>query len=140
MKPSRITPEQIDALSALAAGIIPPDECDADAAMLNAGECLAQRIVSESNGSSYFEGLQFAETTAKANFGREISKLDAVSLESLLVMLRDQFPAFFKFLRAETCALYLKKPAVWKRIGFFGPSIQSGGHPDFDHPQIGPLR
>jgi hypothetical protein len=36
----------------------------------------------------------------------------------------------------DVCALYLSDPAVWQRIGFPGPSADSGGHPDFDQPQV----
>jgi hypothetical protein len=32
----------------------------------------------------------------------------------------------------DVSALYLSDPEVWCRIGFPGPSIDSGGHPDFD--------
>ena len=49
--------------------------------------------------------------------------------------LREESPAFFRQLRADVCALYLSDPAVWQRIGFPGPSTESGGYPDFDQPQ-----
>jgi hypothetical protein len=47
-------------------------------------------------------------------------------------------PAFFRQLRLDTTTLYLSDPAVWTRIGFPGPSIETGGHADFDRPQSKP--
>lgn len=137
MNAARLSPEQIESLSALARGIIPPDQKDAGASAGQVGHSLAKRIEAELNNGSYLEGLEFAAATANANFGRSIAALDPLSLDALLGMLRDRFPAFFKFLRAETCALYLEQPAVWNRIGFPGPSIHQGGHPDFDRSQRG---
>ena len=43
------------------------------------------------------------------------------------VLRDDASPAFFKQLRMDVCALYLSEPAVWRRIGFPGPSTRSGG-------------
>jgi hypothetical protein len=132
-----LTADHIQSLSALAEGIVPRDNRDDGAATLNAGQHLADKIQADLNNSSYVEGLQFAEITSKGNFGRTPSELDPAALEKLLAIVRERSPAFFKFLRTETCGLYLSQPAVWKRIGFPGPSIESGGYPDFDRRQDG---
>jgi hypothetical protein len=128
---------QIETLAALAQGIIPRDDRDDGAAMFDPGKHLAQKMEAERNNAALIQGLEFAEATSQANFGRAARQLDAPALENLLAIVRERSPAFFKFLRAEICALYLSQPAVWKRIGFAGPSIQTGGHPDFDQPQHG---
>jgi hypothetical protein len=130
-----LTPEQILALSALAGGIIPADEQDAGVSAFNPGRHLAEKIERDYNAPAHLKGLQFAERTAEADFGGPVADLDPVSIERLLGKLREHYPGFFKFLRAETCAVYLSEPAVWKRIGFPGPSIEKGGYPDFDQPQ-----
>jgi hypothetical protein len=135
MKGAPLTTEQIQTLSALAEGIIPRDERDAGVATLNPGRRLAQKIEVQPNRASYLEGIQFAQEAAQQKFRRSPSELETAAMGTLLALLRDRCPSFFKFLRAETCALYLSQPIAWKRIGFPGPSIQTGGHPDFDQPQ-----
>ena len=62
-------------------------------------------------------------------------ELDAQEIADLLRVLEEKSPAFFRQLRADTCALYMSDPGVWQRIGFPGPSTESGGYPDFDQPQ-----
>jgi len=49
--------------------------------------------------------------------------------------MRVDAPGFFKQLRMDVAALYLGDPGVWRRIGFPGPSTDTGGYPDFDQPQ-----
>ena len=53
-------------------------------------------------------------------------------------MLRDRMPDFFRQLRMDACASYMSDPGVWQRIGFPGPSTDTGGYPDFDQPQTHP--
>ena len=67
--------------------------------------------------------------------GRNVRELNAAEVHELLASLRDRLPVFFKQLRMDVSALYLSDPGVWRRIGFPGPSIASGGYPDFDQPQ-----
>ena len=38
-------------------------------------------------------------------------------------------------LEIDVSALYLRDQEVWQRIGFPGPSVESGGYPDFAEPQ-----
>lgn len=69
-------------------------------------------------------------------FVRQVCELDVVQVVELLTALSLQSPAFFRQLRADVCALYLSDAGVWQRIGFPGPSTDTGGYPDFDQPQL----
>jgi hypothetical protein len=131
-----ITLEDIDTLTALASGIIPADDRDAGAAMVHAGPSIAERMRRSPSAHVYLAGLKAARTLAHERFGRDLHKLDGDAIHTLLEAIRDQSPAFFRLLRADVCALYLGDAGVWQRIGFPGPSSASGGHPDFDQPQV----
>ena len=54
---------------------------------------------------------------------------EAIEIHELLRLLAGVLPAFFRQLRMDVCALYLSDPAVWQRIGFPGPSTETGGYP-----------
>jgi hypothetical protein len=122
-------------LAALANGVIPADEIDAGAAAVNAGAHLAERIHSGIHAELYRQGLEVARSIAWTLYGREVCQLSPVEVEAVLAQLREQLPGFFAQLRMDVSALYLSDPDVWRRIGFPGPSTQSGGYPDFDQPQ-----
>ena len=122
---------RLDALAALAAGIIPPDKRDEGAA----GASVWPRLMAKLDTPVYAEGLVAAERLAQRKFQHSISGLTPSQVHELLDLLREESPAFFKQLRADVSALYLSDPAVWRRIGFPGPSIDSGGYQDFDQPQ-----
>jgi hypothetical protein len=124
----------IAALTALANGVIPADERDAGAALAHAGPGIAAKMRYGANGPIYVAGLRAAEKIAAVKFGRAIAALEALQLHELLALLRDAEPMFFRLLRADVCALYLSDPGVWERIGFPGPSTDTGGYPDFDQP------
>jgi hypothetical protein len=128
--------EEIAVLAALANGIIPADGRDGGAAAVNAGPRLAEKVAAGVNADLYRRGLDTAVELAQAKFGRTVVGLDAVQMHELLGGLREQFPAFFKQLRMDVCAMYLSDPRVWERIGFPGPSTAQGGYPDFDQPQF----
>ncbi len=127
--------KQVKALSVLANGIIPPDERDAGAAAVNASAHLAEKIEAGINAALYLEGLSLAQTIAQQKHEREVADLNAREVHEMLAVLADRLPAFFKQLLMDVSALYLSDPAVWKRIGFPGPSIASGGYLDFDQRQ-----
>jgi aldehyde dehydrogenase (NAD+)/phenylacetaldehyde dehydrogenase len=122
-------------LAALANGIIPPDARDAGAAAVNAGARLAGKMDLGTNYVLYVEGIAAAQAIARKEFEREITELAPPQIHELLTVLRERRPAFFKQLRMDVSALYLSEPAIWQHIGFPGPSIASGGYPDFDQPQ-----
>ena len=130
-----LSPNQIAVLEALARGIIPADAKDQGAAALNAGGHLAKRLEPNPFASGLIEGVKFAEEESVRQFGMTIDKLPPDALHQLLALIRDQAPTVFKFVRMETCALYLSQPRTWERIGFPGPSIEQGGYPDFDREQ-----
>ncbi|MDB5320452.1 MAG: hypothetical protein JWN40_2083, partial [Phycisphaerales bacterium] len=135
MSSAELTAQQTADLAALADAIIPPDETDAGAAAVHAAPRLAERIRAGVNTSVYLKGLETAQALAQSKFGRDVPSLAANERHELIAALRDVLPAFFKQLRLDVSALYLSDVAVWQRIGFPGPSAQSGGHPDFDQPQ-----
>jgi hypothetical protein len=135
MNEPSITLGDIGALAALANGIIPADERDAGAGLVHAGPSIAERMRRSPSAPIYLEGLQAARAVARERFGRDVCELNAGQMHELLAALRDRSPAFFRQLRADVCALYLSDAGVWQRIGFPGPSSQSGGYPDFDQPQ-----
>jgi hypothetical protein len=122
-------------LAALANGIIPADARDEGAAAVNAGARLAEKVETGINAAIYARGVDTAEALAMERHGRSVTELDVAEIYSLLTALRESLPAFFKQLRMDVSALYLSDPGVWQRIGFPGPSIASGGYPDFGEPQ-----
>ena len=136
MSATELNAQQCADLAALADGIIPPDERDAGAAAVQAGSRLAERIRTGVNAAIYLKGLELARSIARDKFGGDVASLNAEERHALIAKLRDALPAFFKQLRLDVCALYLSDPAVWKRIGFPGPSAETGGYPNFDQPQI----
>jgi hypothetical protein len=123
-------------LAKLANGVIPADGRDAGAAEVDAGPKLASRLAAGVNLSLYRQGLSAAERLAQTRCGIPISALDAQQLHDLLAALQEHQPAFFRQLRMDVCALYLGASEVTARIGFPGPSIETGGYPDFDQPQM----
>jgi hypothetical protein len=135
MTETSITLRDIAALGALANGIIPADERDAGAATVHAGPGIAERMRRSSMPHVYVEGLKAAREFAREAFGRDIGELNAGQIRELLALIRARSPAFFRQLRADVCALYLSDAGVWQRIGFPGPSSETGGYPDFDQPQ-----
>lgn len=130
-----MTPDLTSALETLANAIIPRDARDDGAAGVHAGAKLAAKIDSGVNTALYTRGLSVALALTQGLFSRSITALNADELQALLGRIKEQHPDFFRQLRADVCALYLSDPCVWARIGFPGPSIESGGYPDFDQEQ-----
>lgn len=135
MKETPITLQMIAALSALANGIIPPDDRDAGDASVNAGPGIAGRMRFSPYANVYLDGLKMANDLAKSHFNTAPENLDPAQMHQLLAELGSLAPFFFRPLRADVCALYLSDPGVWQRIGFPGESTEQGGYPDFDQPQ-----
>jgi hypothetical protein len=123
-------------LAKLADGVIPPDAIDAGASAVQAGPRLVERIAQGVNAAVYRQGVEAAERLSSERFQVAVADLSADEVFELLGMLRATEPAFFKQLRMDVSALYLSDPEVWRRIGFPGPSVESGGYPDFDQPQV----
>ncbi|MEN9676296.1 MAG: Gluconate 2-dehydrogenase subunit 3 [Verrucomicrobiota bacterium] len=135
MTETPVTLLDIAALAALANGIIPADDRDAGAAAVHAGPGIAERMRRSPYAPVYVAGLKTAHELAQTRFAAAVPQLDAVQTHELLTALSAESPAFFRQLRADVCALYLSDSGVWQRIGFPGPSTDTGGHPDFDQPQ-----
>lgn len=128
----------VDVLAALANAIIPPDARDAGAAAVDAGPRLAARVKDGPLAGLYGQGLRRARELSAELFGRPVPALGARELHALMAQVAATEPVFFKQLRLDTTTLYLTDPAVWARIGFPGPSIETGGYPDFDQHQSTP--
>ena len=136
MTETPITLTNIAMLAALANGIIPADDRDAGAAAVHAGPGIAERMRRSPYAAVYLDGLRAAHEFAKTMFAKSAPELTAGQMHELLTALSAQSPAFFRQLRADVCALYLSDAGVWQRIGFPGPSTDTGGYPDFDQPQL----
>ena len=136
MTETPITLADIATLAALANGIIPADDRDPGAAAVHAGPGIAERMRRSPYAPVYVDGLKAADELTKTMFAKAVLDLDAAQMHELLRALSTQSPAFFRQLRADVCALYLSDAGVWQRIGFPGPSTDSGGYPDFDQPQL----
>ncbi len=130
-----ITLKDIATFATLANGIIPADERDAGAASVHAGAGIAERMRRSPYAYVYVDGLRAADELAKTLFDTAIGELTAAQVHELLSALSAHCPAFFRQLRADVCALYLSDAGVWQRIGFPGPSTDTGGYPDFDQTQ-----
>jgi hypothetical protein len=125
----------VDVLAALANAIIPADGRDAGAAAVDAGSRLAERMRDSPLAVLYAQGLRSARELCARQWARPVTALTPSELHDLMQQVAAAEPAFFKQLRLDTTTLYLSDPAVWARIGFPGPSVETGGHPDFDRPQ-----
>lgn len=127
-----LTATDLAALDALAAGIIPADARDAGAK--NFSTALAERARHAGTVALYAAGLATATQLAHEKFSRPVAALSRAEIALLLAALLTSSPAFFRALRADTCALYLADPGVLARIGFPGPSVANGGYPQHDQP------
>ena len=136
MTETNISLNDIATLAALAGGIIPADDRDAGAAAVHAGPGIAERMRRSPYADVYVDGLKAARELAREMFVQAVDELNAAQLFELLTALSARSPTFFRQLRADVCALYLSDAGVWQRIGFPGPSSDSGGYPDFDQPQL----
>lgn len=125
----------IATLEKLTLGIIPADARDQGASTVNAAPQIANRIFNGINSNLYRQGLDAAETLSRKMFNCAVADLNPKEIHELLTNLQSSAPSFFKQLRMDVCALYLGDRDVWQRIGFPGPSVESGGYPDFDKPQ-----
>ena len=70
-----LTREQVHTLSALANGVIPPDDADGGAASVDAGLRLAMKIEQGANAGVYTTGLERATLLSHARFGGTVDTL-----------------------------------------------------------------
>jgi len=123
--------EQVKILEKLANGIIPADEMDEGAACVAAAKKIVERIEKGVNAKVYLAGLDFVESLKQ-----DVATMNEGEIHELLGMIREKAPGFFKQMRMDVSAIYLSDEGVWERIGFGGPSSESGGYPDFDKVQL----
>ena len=123
--------EQVKILEKLANGIIPADEMDGGAACVGAGRTIVERIEKGVNAKVYLAGLEFVESLK-----RDVIRMSEGEIHELLGVIRERAPGIFKQLRMDVSAIYLSDEGVWERIGFPGPSSESGGYADFHKVQI----
>lgn len=135
MNAVQLNAPDIATLTALANGVIPADQRDAGAAAVHAGPIIAERVCRGVNGALYAEGLETAKRLAREKFGRDPADLTPAEIHELLGAVEKVLPRYFRQLRMDVCALYMSDSTVWQRIGFPGPSTDTGGYPDFDQPQ-----
>ena len=133
---AELSAEQVLALERLASGIIPADELDDGALAVGAGTRLAEKVRSGINAALYVRGIGTAQSLALDRYGTGVKYLDEQQVYELLGGVRKELPGFFKQLRMDVSAIYLSDPGVWGRMGFPGPSVESGGYPDFDRRQV----
>src|SRR5688572_31062098 len=130
-----LSADQIEVLGSLVSGINPADEVDGGALEVGAAEKLAAKVRAGVNAALYVKGVELARSLTKEKLGVDVAGLTAGQIHELLEAVRGKLPGFFKQLRMDVSAIYLSDPAVWGRMGFPGPSAETGGHPDFDRPQ-----
>src|SRR2546427_9002229 len=104
MSDAQLNPDNLAALTALANGIIPPDQTDAGAETVHAAAALAEKIRNGVNATLYAQGLATAEQIAGQRFARAVRGLGPEEIHALLGELQKVSPAFFKQLRMDVSA------------------------------------
>ena len=130
-----LTDAQKSALAVLVNGIIPADDRDSGAAVVDAGGKIAAKVEAGVNAVVYLSGIDVADRLCRSHFEKPITELTPTEVHTLVGLVKAEVPGFYKQLRLDVTALYLSDPGVWARIGFPGASTASGGYPDFDHSQ-----
>ena len=133
---AELSSDQVQVLGRLACGIIPADDVDGGASEVGSAEKLAAKIRAGVNAGLYVKGIEVARSLAQQKFGVDVRGLTAGQIHELIEAVRGELPGFFKQLRMDVSGIYLSDPGVWERIGFPGPSSESGGYPDFDRRQV----
>ncbi len=138
----------VQTLEALASTMIPAD--DLDAGVQNLGFVSLAEMRSRYEGGReelYATALRAVDKMAHSMFGKHhfvdlapaerTALLDAVRLDQARAEDWDQITpsSFFSALWEDAVFLYCTHPDTWRRIGFPGPSFDTGGHPDFAQPQ-----
>jgi ribosome-associated toxin RatA of RatAB toxin-antitoxin module len=137
-------------LEALAASMLPADDLDGGAEGLGFVSVAEMRARYESGRAElYRTALAAVDRMAQGMYHKpDFVSLSAEERTGLLdAVRRDQAhgegevwgavspSSFFDALWEDVVFLYCTHPDTWQRIGFPGPSFDSGGHPDFTQPQ-----
>jgi hypothetical protein len=120
-----LTPNEQRLLNLMADAILPADDRDAGGApsLRHLGDRLHSPL--------YRDGLN----RVAAILARPLETIAPSEIQAVLEQLRQAGDPFYRQFRMDLSAEYLSDPEVWRRIGFPGPSVLSGGYPDFDQPQ-----
>jgi ribosome-associated toxin RatA of RatAB toxin-antitoxin module len=142
------TAHQISTLDALAGTMIPPDDFDNGAQGLGFAEVAEVRARYESGRAAiYLAGLRAVDYISKEMYGKDnFVNLDLEQRTKLMEMVRDgkvnKKPwgkigpgDFFGALWEDVLFLYSTHPDTWQRLGWPGPSFDTGGYKDFDQAQ-----
>jgi ribosome-associated toxin RatA of RatAB toxin-antitoxin module len=141
--------DRIQTLEALASTMIPADDFDPGAGGLGFISLAEMRARYEAGREElYATALHAVDVTAQAMFDKpRFVDLTSQERSTLLDAVRgDQVNAdvwgqikpssFFGALWEDVVFLYCTHPDTWRRIGFPGPSFETGGHPDLAQPQV----
>jgi ribosome-associated toxin RatA of RatAB toxin-antitoxin module len=135
-------------LEALASTMIPPDDFDSGVQNLGFVSLAEMRSRYEAGREElYAKALDAVDHMARAVFDKpHFVDLAPEERTTLLDQVRQgqvdeetwgqvKAPTFFSALWEDVVFLYCTHPDTWQRIGFAGPSFDTGGHPDFAQAQ-----
>ena len=140
---------QRQTLEALATTMLPPDDFDQGAPELGFVNVVELRARYEAGRAElYTAGIEAVDSLAQSMYGKS-SFVDLIPSEraALLDAIRQnringdmwgqqiEPSSFFSALWEDVSFVYCTHPHTWQRIGFPGPSFDSGGYRDFDQPQ-----
>ncbi|MBI1877256.1 MAG: gluconate 2-dehydrogenase subunit 3 family protein, partial [Chloroflexi bacterium] len=138
----------LQTLEALAGTMIPPDDFDAGVQDSGFVSVVEMRARYEADKAELYEtALRAVDRMAQDMFNRpdfvaltpaeRTALLEAVRQNQVNSQVWGQMkPAtFFSALWEDVVFLYCTHPDTWQRIGFPGPSFETGGYRDFDQPQ-----
>lgn len=138
----------LQTLEALAATMIPPDDFDTGVQGVGFASVVEMRARYEAGKAELYEtALRAVDGLAQSMFQQPtFVALAPAERTALLEAVRQNQtngqlwgpikPAsFFSALWEDVVFLYCTHPDTWQRIGFPGPSFETGGYPDFDQPQ-----
>lgn len=141
-------PHQVDTLEALALTVIPPDGFDEGVRGMGFADVAEVRSRYQPERSRlYLAALRAVDEMARFRFGaKDFVSLGPEERERVLDAIRRgerddatwgdvQPDKFFTALWEDVVFLYCTHQDTWRRIGWPGPSFDSGGYPDFDKPQ-----
>lgn len=148
-KPAFLQDEHIlQTLEALASTMIPPDDFDAGVQEMGFVSVVEMRARYEAGREAlYVTALQAVDQMARSEYNKpDFVDLSPVERTALLEAVRQNQAngadwagvkpsSFFSALWEDVVFLYCTHPDTWQRIGFPGPSFETGGYPDFDQPQ-----
>lgn len=138
----------LQTLEALASTMIPPDDFDVGVQDMGFLSVVEMRARYEAGREAlYVTALQAVDQMARSEFNmRDFVDLSPSERTALLEAMRQNRAngadwdgvkpsSFFGALWEDVVFLYCTHPDTWQRIGFPGPSFETGGYRDFDQVQ-----